>query len=85
MKKLLFGILAMWVLLIFFLLQPQKHDIVKYYEQYTVQANDTLWSIASQYPHDNIQELIYIIKDNNNTDANLKIGQVLIIPILEVK
>ena len=60
--------------------------VVAYYETYTVQTNDSLWSISKQYNYgEDIRKFIYIIKDNNNVSANLQIGQELLIPILEVE
>ena len=49
----------------------------KFYKKY-----DSLWKIASEYHDDcdNILEDIYNIKkDNNLNNANLKVGQVLVI------
>lgn len=51
-------------------------------EKYVVKEGDSLWKIASEYHDDcdNILEDIYNIKkDNNLNNANLKVGQVLVI------
>ena len=58
----------------------------KQYEEYFVQAGDTLWDIASQFkPSDiNIKKFIYEIQIHNNTDAeHLQAGQTIEIPIYD--
>ena len=50
--------------------------------EYTVQENDTLWSIAEQYAnvHQDLREYVYKIKQVNNiSTSNLEVGQTIII------
>jgi len=51
----------------------------------TVEDGDTLWSIASKINNGryNMNELIYEIKDINNIDANINIGDVIKVPVLK--
>lgn len=49
--------------------------------EYIVQENDTLWSIAEQYAneHQDLREYVYKIKQVNNIDSTLKVGQTIVI------
>lgn len=55
---------------------------VEYQEEiYTVQAGDTLWSIAEEYADNStdIRQYIHKIKTVNNIDSTLNVGQTIII------
>lgn len=49
------------------------------YEEYVVEKNDTLWSIATKNKSKGIsvQEYIYELQELNNIDCDLQIGQVI--------
>jgi LysM repeat protein len=51
------------------------------YETYIVQQGETLWSIAREFPHEDIRKFIYEIEKVNKTTAYVKWGQVLKIPV----
>ncbi|MBQ4160724.1 MAG: LysM peptidoglycan-binding domain-containing protein [Clostridia bacterium] len=58
-------------------------DAVNKTETITVFAGDTIWSIAEEYgnEHEDIRNTIYKIKKlNNMKNAELKVGQSLLVP-----
>lgn len=62
-------------------------DIQEHPNSLTVQHGDTLWSIASDnYKNSNkdIRQIIYLIQQaNGKRNANLKVGEYLILPTLD--
>jgi LysM repeat protein len=57
-------------------------DDIKIYNPHTVTKGETIWSIASQYNHDDIRDLVYEIGiENNLTNFVIVPGQILRIPI----
>ena len=56
---------------------------------YIVEENDTLWLVAyklhSYFPSDDINQIIYDIRERNNIDdpASLQVGQELLLPEAE--
>lgn len=68
------------ILLVSFKKLPSEAIPITYVE-YTVQPGDTLWSIASKYPHNDVQSLIYDIERASDTSALIRVGQELRIPI----
>ena len=58
--------------------KPLKVTVV---ELYTIQPNDTLTSICSQYKHTDIREFIYDVEVLNNITPVLKIGSEIKIPV----
>lgn len=49
--------------------------------EYTVQAGDTLWSIAEENANEcqDLREYVYQLKQANNIDSTLEVGQNIII------
>lgn len=88
-KKRFFTFILICVLsanfVLFGLLKPfgANADEAKPPIEITVKSGDTLWSIADKYADDReIRDLVQKIKNQNNLkNADLKIGQKLLIPV----
>jgi LysM repeat protein len=82
-NKSLFLLSIIFVLSILFFSFTNNPKKIKYnnYKEYIVQPGDTLWTIAQNYPHKDIESLIYDIEQASDTSALIKVGQVLRIPI----
>lgn len=72
-------ILLFILIIVLACIQEVKAVEVVTYKNYTVKANDTLWSIACKLDrNENIQKTISKIrKDNDNLDPIIKPGQVI--------
>lgn len=54
----------------------ERNNIEVNYTTYHVSKGETLWSIAEQQDYDgDIREVVYKIRQDNNIDGNLSIGQ----------
>ena len=54
----------------------KRNNIEVSYTTYHVSKGETLWSIAEQQDYDgDIREVVYKIRQDNNIDGNLSIGQ----------
>lgn len=82
----IFVILASVVInMIMFALVPEQTsaDISKKTETVYVNSGDTLWNIASEYAENgDVREMVYRIKKANQlSNANLKVGQSIVVPL----
>jgi hypothetical protein len=65
--------------------EQYKTPVILTYQEYTVQAGDTLWSIAEKFPHDDIRELVYLIRTASHADPVVHPGELLLIPIIKTE
>lgn len=84
-----FTIITISILLTIISFSIKDKQTTYYYEDtinYTVQKNDTLWLIAKLYSDNryDTRKVIYEIQQLSNCDANLQIGEQLIIPLYEL-
>lgn len=58
------------------IVKNERNNIEVSYTTYHVSKGETLWSIAEQQDYDgDIREVVYKIRQDNNIDGNLSIGQ----------
>jgi hypothetical protein len=57
-----------------------------HYEKYIVSEGQTLWSICQENnTYKDVREMIYEVRKVNNSDCIIKPGEVLLIPVREVR
>ena len=82
MKAMKFIVLLFIIALFIIFAHDAQSEKVQAYEEYTVQANDTLWGIVSANYDDSInkqEKICQIKKINNLSSAELRIGQKIVL------